>query len=146
MVPNCPLQSHLGRGDVPVPITATAIGSFARPCVRGLTKYVVSFHVLALFFFSNVDNSKHLIPHAEEWEEAASLPDALYQQAADDGLLMPMAAGSNIPVDWRGKFPIIGNINPEEWDGFHDFIIHDEFGRVGGVGYDGFWPKENLAL
>ncbi|CAK7200188.1 hypothetical protein SEUCBS139899_002879 [Sporothrix eucalyptigena] len=79
---------------------------------------------------------KHLIPHVEQWEDAASLPDDLYQQAADDGLLMPMAAGSSIPADWRGKFPVIGNVDPAEWDGFHDFIIHDEFGRIGGVGVE----------
>jgi hypothetical protein len=48
---------------------------------------------------------------------------------------MPMASGSAIPKEWRGKYPIIGNIDPGEWDGFHDFIIHDEFGRVGGIGY-----------
>lgn len=46
-----------------------------------------------------------------------------------------MAAGAEIPQEWRGKYPIIGNVTPEEWDGFHDFIIHDEFGRVGGIGY-----------
>lgn len=28
----------------------------------------------------------------------------------------------------------MGNVSPEEWDGFHDFVIHDEFGRVGGIG------------
>lgn len=28
----------------------------------------------------------------------------------------------------------MGDVSPEEWDGFHDFIIHDEFGRVGGIG------------
>ena len=48
---------------------------------------------------------------------------------------MPMAAGNRIPEEWRGKYPIIGDVKPEEWDGFHDLIIHDEFGRVGGIGY-----------
>lgn len=47
---------------------------------------------------------------------------------------MPMASGASIKPEWRGKYPIMGDVSPEEWDGFHDFIIHDEFGRVGGIG------------
>lgn len=62
------------------------------------------------------------------------MPSGLYEQAARDGLLMPMAAGHRIPEEWCGRFPIIGNVTPQEWDGFHDLIIHDEFGRVGGIG------------
>jgi hypothetical protein len=75
------------------------------------------------------------MPHTLEWETSPSLPDSLYEKAAKDGLIMPMAAGAAIPQEWRGKYPIIGNVAPEEWDGFHDLIIHDEFGRVGGIGY-----------
>ena len=63
-----------------------------------------------------------------------TLPSELYEQAAKDGLLMPMAAGHRVPEEWYRKFPIIANVQPGEWDGFHDLIIHDEFGRVGGVG------------
>lgn len=47
---------------------------------------------------------------------------------------MPMAAGKSIPSEWAGKFPVMGGVKPEEWDGFHDFIIHDELNRVGGIG------------
>ncbi|KAH6886161.1 acyl-CoA dehydrogenase [Thelonectria olida] len=79
---------------------------------------------------------EHLMPHAEEWEASGTLPDALYQKAADAGLLMPMASGARIHPSWRGKYPIIGDISADDWDGFHDFIIHDEFGRVGGIGIE----------
>lgn len=48
---------------------------------------------------------------------------------------MPMAAGNAIPQEWAGKYPIIGGVRPEEWDGFHDFVLHDELTRVGGIGY-----------
>ena len=48
---------------------------------------------------------------------------------------MPMAAGKSIPSEWAGKFPIMGGVKPEEWDGFHDFVIRDELNRVGGIGY-----------
>lgn len=77
---------------------------------------------------------QHLIPHVHEWEESESLPHSLYKQAADDGLLMPMASGASIRENWKGKYPIIGDVPVDEWDGFHDLIIHDEFGRVGGIG------------
>lgn len=49
---------------------------------------------------------------------------------------MPTGAGASIPESWRGKYPIMGAVPPGEWDGFHDFILHDELGRVGGIGYD----------
>lgn len=75
------------------------------------------------------------MPFADEWEEKANIPIEIYQRAAADGILMPMASGKSIPSEVAGKFPIIGGVKPEEWDGFHDFVIHDEISRVGGVGY-----------
>lgn len=78
--------------------------------------------------------TQNLIPHAQDWEISKELPKALYKKAADDGLLMPMASGAKVHPEWKGKYPIIGGVSPDEWDGFHDFIIHDEFGRVGGIG------------
>lgn len=77
---------------------------------------------------------QNLVPNLQGWEEAASIPDSIYKQAARDGLLMPIAAGPVIPSEWKGKYPIIGNISADEWDGFHDLIVHDEIGRTGGIG------------
>ncbi|KAJ4169260.1 hypothetical protein NW754_001344 [Fusarium falciforme] len=77
---------------------------------------------------------ENLMPHTLEWETSQVLPDWLWEKAAKDGVIMPMAAGAAIPQEWAGKYPIMGNIAPEEWDGFHDLTIHDEFERVGGVG------------
>ncbi|KAL9949184.1 Isobutyryl-CoA dehydrogenase, mitochondrial [Verticillium nonalfalfae] len=79
---------------------------------------------------------KHLLPHVQDWEIAATLPDGLYEQAAKDGLLMPMASGAKVHPEWKGKYPIIGDVPAVEWDGFHDLIIHDEFGRIGGIGVE----------
>ncbi|KAK7706621.1 hypothetical protein SLS64_007452 [Diaporthe eres] len=91
---------------------------------------------------------KNLIPNIQDWEKAASIPDWIYKKAADDGLLMPIAAGPAIPTEWRGKYPIIGDIPPEEWDGFHDLILHDEIGRTGGIGVvdDVLSGKSRIAL
>ncbi|KAL5320425.1 hypothetical protein ACEPPN_011229 [Leptodophora sp. 'Broadleaf-Isolate-01'] len=77
---------------------------------------------------------ENIIPYASAWEEEENLPTDIYQKAAKAGILMPMAAGKSIPDEWAGRFPIIGDVKPEEWDGFHDFIIHDELNRVGGIG------------
>ncbi|EXJ59842.1 hypothetical protein A1O7_03989 [Cladophialophora yegresii CBS 114405] len=46
---------------------------------------------------------------------------------------MPIAAGRAIPREWAGKYPIIGDIKPEEWDGFHDLVLWDELYRGGAV-------------
>ncbi|PSR77327.1 acyl-CoA dehydrogenase [Coniella lustricola] len=78
----------------------------------------------------------NLVPFVQDWEQSASLPDGLWLKAGKDGILMPMGAGATIPQSWRDEFPIIGNVSADEWDGFHDFILHDEFGRVGGVGVE----------
>ncbi|KAG8163145.1 hypothetical protein KVR01_007623 [Diaporthe batatas] len=79
---------------------------------------------------------KNLSPNIQGWEKTASIPDWIYEQAAKDGLLMPIAAGPSIPPEWKGKYPIIGDVSAEEWDGFHDLIVHDEIGRTGGIGLE----------
>lgn len=75
------------------------------------------------------------MPYLQQWEESTVIPESLYTAAANDGILMPLASGSSIKKEWAGKYPIIGDVKPEEWDGFHDFIMHDEMTRVGGIGY-----------
>jgi alkylation response protein AidB-like acyl-CoA dehydrogenase len=86
--------------------------------------------------WNKINRNQELFPHLTEWEESANIPDAVYQKAAAAGVLMPAASGASIKPEWRGKYPIIGDVSPEEWDGFHDFILHDEFGRVGGIGLE----------
>ncbi|KAL5333086.1 acyl-CoA dehydrogenase/oxidase [Aspergillus crustosus] len=76
----------------------------------------------------------NIIPFVAEWEAPRSLPDGLYKACASAGILMRMAAGSRIPQQWAGKYPIIGQVDAADWDGFHDFILHDEMMRVGGIG------------
>lgn len=78
---------------------------------------------------------QNIIPYATEWEETRTIPDSIYRLAAESGLLMPIAAGKEIPLEWAGKFPIVGDVKPEEWDGFHDLVLHDELMRVGCIGY-----------
>lgn len=74
----------------------------------------------------------NVIPNIEYWEVDGKVPDSIYHQCAKDGLLMPIAAGRRIPEEWR-DYPIIGSIKPEEWDGFHDFVLWDELFRGGPI-------------
>jgi alkylation response protein AidB-like acyl-CoA dehydrogenase len=57
---------------------------------------------------------------------------AIYSKCAAAGLLVPIAFGKSIPPQWS-KYPIIGNIPPAEWDGFHDSVLWDELIRSGGL-------------
>lgn len=52
----------------------------------------------------------------------------MYKKCARDGLLVPIAAGNKIPLEWS-HYPIAAGIKASEWDGFHDFIIWDELYR-----------------
>ncbi|RDW80767.1 hypothetical protein BP5796_05465 [Coleophoma crateriformis] len=62
------------------------------------------------------------------WEAAGKIPDDVYRQCADAGLILPLAAGNRIPREWA-NFPIAAGIKAEEWDGFHDFVLWDELFR-----------------
>ena len=52
----------------------------------------------------------------------------MYEQCARDGIIVPIAGGNHIPKEWA-HYPIAAGIKPEEWDGFHDFILWDELYR-----------------
>ncbi|KAF3026158.1 Isobutyryl-CoA dehydrogenase, mitochondrial [Penicillium rubens] len=85
------------------------------------------------------DSHRKLQRAMRDWVEktgkkSSRLPQDLYKACAEAGILMPMAAGATIPQEWRNSYPIMGDIEASEWDGFHDFIIHDEMTRVGGIG------------
>jgi alkylation response protein AidB-like acyl-CoA dehydrogenase len=68
----------------------------------------------------------------EEWEAAGEVPKEIYHKCATDGLLVPIAAGRKIPKEWH-DYPIIGGIKPEDWNGFHDFVLWDELYRGGAI-------------
>ncbi|KAH9469845.1 hypothetical protein Pst134EA_007121 [Puccinia striiformis f. sp. tritici] len=76
----------------------------------------------------------HLMDQAHDWEENGSIDHATYQQAAKDGLILPNIGGIRIPKEWTKHAKIIADIPPEEWDGFHAFILQDELMRCGSAG------------
>ncbi|KAF2085640.1 acyl-CoA dehydrogenase-like protein [Saccharata proteae CBS 121410] len=68
----------------------------------------------------------------EDWETAGKVPNEMYEKCASDGLVVPIAFGARIPAQYS-NYPIIGNISPSEWNGFHDFILWDELFRSGAL-------------
>ncbi|MBW0504925.1 hypothetical protein O181_044640 [Austropuccinia psidii MF-1] len=76
----------------------------------------------------------HLMDQAHAWEENGSIDHSTFQQAAKDGLILPNIGGLSIPKEWTQHGKIIGDISPEEWDGFHAFILQDELARCGSAG------------
>ena len=60
------------------------------------------------------------------------MPKSVYHKCAEDGLLVPISAGRKIPEEWQ-DYPIIGGIKPQDWNGFHDFVLWDELYRGGSI-------------
>jgi len=65
---------------------------------------------------------------SDEWQALGKVPNDVYEQCARDGIIVPIAGGNHIPKEWA-DYPIAAGIKPEEWDGFHDFILWDELYR-----------------
>lgn len=85
---------------------------------------------MLLQFHSN--QHQHIAPHTDSWVEAGAVPPSLYHACAAAGLLVPIASGNSIPPSWA-HYPIIGDIAPAEWDGFHDLVLWDELTRSGSI-------------
>jgi len=72
---------------------------------------------------------RELMPFVHEWDEAKQLPSDLRKKCVS---WLPGIVGA-----WPTKYVgdrILGGVRPEEWDVFHELIIHDELSRTGGAG------------
>ncbi|KAK4702143.1 acyl-CoA dehydrogenase, partial [Phenoliferia sp. Uapishka_3] len=78
---------------------------------------------------------EHLTPNALAWDEAKAIPPEEYKRVADAGILAGLAAGGS---GWQFEFAeginVPGNIDPKQWDSFHNFILVDEISRCGSGG------------
>jgi len=70
--------------------------------------------------------------HVFEWDEAKSLPREIWKKCADAGWLAGVV-GPPWPTQYVGN-KIAGGVRPEEFDYFHELIIHDEVSRQGSGG------------
>lgn len=81
---------------------------------------------------------EYLIPHAEEWESAGHVPKEVFERHAKMGFvaasIYPMAGEylrAHGPYEAQ-TLPM--GLHPDQWDMFHDFIMHDELSRVSYIG------------
>lgn len=73
-----------------------------------------------------------ITPFIHEWDENRKLPEGLHRKFAQAGLL-PGIVGGGWPTKYVGsKLP--AGLKPEEWDMFHEYILHDELSRCGSGG------------
>lgn len=75
---------------------------------------------------------KEITPNCHAWDEAKAIPREVYKKCYEAGWL-PGVVGAGWPTQLVGR-NIAGGVQPEEWDYFHEMIIHDEVGRCGSGG------------
>ncbi|CDH52513.1 acyl-dehydrogenase [Lichtheimia corymbifera JMRC:FSU:9682] len=74
-----------------------------------------------------------LIPEAQELENAGGrIPDEFQQKLGETGLLAANIGPGKWLRDFNVKLP--GGISPEEYDYFHETIVHEEMARMGAKG------------
>ncbi|MCO5590202.1 hypothetical protein L7F22_044171 [Adiantum nelumboides] len=74
---------------------------------------------------------------AIELDRKGITDDQLYKKFTKDGFLIPFALGFTIPKKFYqmcGGQKLPGNVEPEDWDAFHDMIMIDELSRQGSMG------------
>jgi alkylation response protein AidB-like acyl-CoA dehydrogenase len=76
--------------------------------------------------------SQNIAPYSEDWVQSGAVDPSIYAKCASAGLLVPIAFGKTIPAQYA-NYPIAAGIKPEDWDGFHDFILWDELIRAGPI-------------
>ncbi|KIX97671.1 uncharacterized protein Z520_06449 [Fonsecaea multimorphosa CBS 102226] len=76
----------------------------------------------------------HITPFCEDWERQGSVPKDVILNHARLGYMAvsiyPLAVAQIKALGQR----LPGDIDPEEWDGFHDLIVIDEIARCGYLG------------
>ncbi|KAG9791491.1 acyl-CoA dehydrogenase, partial [Aureobasidium melanogenum] len=77
-----------------------------------------------------VDNE--IIPYAAEWEKTGHIPQEPIKKFADRGYM----AASIFPLaaEYLGSLRLPGDIDPSQWDAFHDMVFMDEIARCGYLG------------
>ncbi|KAI9179087.1 hypothetical protein H9P43_005749 [Blastocladiella emersonii ATCC 22665] len=74
---------------------------------------------------------KEMMPFCHEWDEKKQVDPELYIKAGKAGILQAVG-GPLCPEFFPAPLP--GNVDPKEWDVFHEFIVADELCRTGSGG------------
>jgi len=80
---------------------------------------------------------EYIKPFSQDWDERGEVPVELLRKAQEKGWLAG-SCGHQWPREFAGDV-IAGNVNPEEWNGFHEIILHEELGRCGNPGVAAFF-------
>ena len=75
---------------------------------------------------------RHVTPYCHAWDEEKKIPKELFLKAAKAGILQGIC-GNPWPTKYADRLPA-GNVKPEEFNAFHEFIICDELSRCGSGG------------
>eukprot|EP00391_Amoebophrya_sp_Ameob2_P010626 CAMPEP_0178999462 /NCGR_PEP_ID=MMETSP0795-20121207/10081_1 /TAXON_ID=88552 /ORGANISM="Amoebophrya sp., Strain Ameob2" /LENGTH=441 /DNA_ID=CAMNT_0020692253 /DNA_START=178 /DNA_END=1503 /DNA_ORIENTATION=+ len=78
---------------------------------------------------------EHIAPYCHEWDEAKEIPKETLKKIGDSGI-HALCVGHPYPVEHVNLPPCLKG-KEDEIDSFHEFIVIDEFSRVGsgGVGW-----------
>ncbi|KAF4972232.1 hypothetical protein FSARC_1129 [Fusarium sarcochroum] len=74
----------------------------------------------------------HISPYCEEWERNGAIPPEMIKQFSEAGYMA--ASLFPMPKDLLESSRLPGDINPSEWDEFHDLIFMDEVAKCGYLG------------
>ena len=73
-----------------------------------------------------------LMPHCQQWEEKAEVPESAQKRHAKLGCLAVTIWP--VPREYLGDIKLPADIAPQDWDAFHDFVLIDEMTRCGYLG------------
>ncbi|KAJ5103937.1 hypothetical protein N7532_004466 [Penicillium argentinense] len=74
----------------------------------------------------------NISPFCEAWEKTGVIPAEVLKKHAELGYTA--VASFPLAADYLEGQRLPGDINPNEWDGFHDIIVIDELARCGYLG------------
>ncbi|KAL4738641.1 acyl-CoA dehydrogenase/oxidase [Aspergillus similis] len=91
--------------------------------------YTSTHHALRAWVRDYVDT--HIVPYAQEWEEAGEIPSHVYKTHCEHGfaIVHPLTT----PED-SANLTLPGGVKREEWDTWCGLIVADELNRLGFVG------------
>ncbi|KAJ5892127.1 acyl-CoA dehydrogenase NM domain-like protein [Penicillium subrubescens] len=74
----------------------------------------------------------YITPFCEEWEKQGFVPPEVQRRHAELGYTA--VASFPLAADYLNGQRLPGDVNPQEWNGFHDLVVIDELARCGYLG------------
>lgn len=115
--------------------TMASLAPYADPpyLTRGISPYYSESHLRLQREVRQYINDK-IIPNCEEWERNGCVPAEVIRTHSELGYMAVSVYPLAVAHIKRQRQRLPGDINPDEWDGFHDLIVIDEVARCGYLG------------